>query len=146
MSDSKSRRDRPGTVPQTALDIALQDKAGTVLRRAMWLETLDQQLRPLLPANALHHCRLANVTDRQLVFVADSPVWHARLRLIESELLNAAHTIGLTATRVAIKTTRNLSPSPVDPAGGNPLKPSAATQKRLQDVLASLQPPHSDQD
>jgi len=82
------------------------------IRRALWLDALDQRLRPCLPPSLAAHARLANVTGAQattgagmagvklaglkLVFLVDSPVWHARLRLATPELLDAARSIGLT--------------------------------------------------
>ena len=118
-------------------------KSSDPLRRALWLEALDQQLRPHLPPSLERHCRLANVNDGQLVFLVDSPVWHARVRLASAQLLDAARSIGLKATRVTVKT----ASGPLDPAASVALrthshrqKPvSEATHKGLRDALAALQ-------
>ncbi len=114
-------------------------KTGNPLRRALWLDALDRQLRPHLPASLAGHCRLANVKDEQLVFLVDSPVWHAKLRLAEQQLLVAARSVGLKVTRVTPKTTTTSlhSPMPKNPEQSKPV--SAATHKGLREALASLQ-------
>lgn len=137
MSDNKpnARRD---SGPQRALDAVLAGKAGNPLHRALWLEALDRQLRPLLPPPLPSHCRLANVAGEQLVFLVDSPVWRAKLRLHETTLLDAARSIGLVAKGVTARistVTSRLSPQTERPA----VKLSAAAQQALQAALASLQ-------
>ena len=135
MPDSKSNA-RRAAVPPTAAEAALADEAGATLRRALWLDALDQQLRPLLPPGLAPHCRLANVSGGQLVLVTDSPVWRARLRLAEAELLDAARSIGLASTTVVIKTTT--APLPPPAAGNTAPRPSETARKAIGDALASL--------
>ncbi|WP_353101727.1 DUF721 domain-containing protein [Stenotrophomonas lactitubi] len=139
MSEPKSSV-RPASRPKPALDVVMADKSGNPLRRAMWLDALDRQLRPQLPPPLRSRCRLANVDGEHLVFLVESPVWHAKLRLAEAQLLDAARSIGLKATRVTIKTA---SPTPTrSPALDNrngPHAVSAATHKGLRDALAALQ-------
>ncbi|PZS58105.1 DUF721 domain-containing protein [Stenotrophomonas maltophilia] len=138
MSEPKSSV-RPASVPKPALDAVMADKSGNPLRRALWLDALDRQLRPQLPPPLRSRCRLANVDGEHLVFLVESPVWHAKLRLAEAQLLDAARSIGLKATRVTIKTA---SPTPTrSPALDNrngPHAVSAATHKGLRDALACL--------
>lgn len=117
----------------------MADKSGNPLRRALWLDALDRQLRPQLPPPLRSRCRLANVDGEHLVFLVESPVWHAKLRLAEAQLLDAARSIGLKATKVTVKTA---SPTPTrSPALDNrngPHAVSAATHKGLRDALACL--------
>ncbi|MBE2293182.1 MAG: DUF721 domain-containing protein [Xanthomonadales bacterium] len=135
MPDSKSNA-RRAALPPTAAEAALADETGATLRRALWLDALDQQLRPLLPPGLAPHCRLANVSGGQLVLVTDSPVWRARLRLAEAELLDAARSIGLASTTVVIKTTT--APLPPPAAGNTAPRPSETARKAIGDALASL--------
>ncbi|WP_256643524.1 DUF721 domain-containing protein [Stenotrophomonas sp. 9(2022)] len=139
MSEPKSSV-RPASRPKPALDAVMGDKSGNPLRRALWLDALDRQLRPQLPPALRNRCRLANVDGEHLVFLVESPVWHAKLRLAEAQLLDAARSIGLRATKVTIKTA---SPTPTrSPAHDNrngPHAVSAATHKGLRDALAALQ-------
>ncbi|TFZ47228.1 DUF721 domain-containing protein [Stenotrophomonas maltophilia] len=139
MSEPKSSV-RPASKPKPALDAVMADKSGNPLRRALWLDALDRQLRPQLPPPLRSRCRLANVDGEHLVFLVESPVWHAKLRLAEAQLLDAARSIGLKATKVTIKTA---SPTPTrSPALDNrngPHAVSAATHKGLRDALACLQ-------
>jgi len=127
---------RRAAFPRPAAEAALADVTGAPLRRALWLDALDQKLRPLLPPGLAPHCRLANVAGDQLVFVTDSPVWHARLRLAEAELISAARSVGLNPTAVIIKTTTvPLQPRQVEAPA--PLV-SATARKAVSDALASL--------
>ncbi|MBN5042518.1 DUF721 domain-containing protein [Stenotrophomonas maltophilia] len=139
MSEPKSSV-RPASVPKPALDAVMADKSGNPLRRALWLDALDRQLRPQLPPPLRSRCRLANVDGEHLVFLVESPVWHAKLRLAEAQLLDAARSIGLKATRVTIKTASTTpSRSPAIDNRNVPHAVSAATHKGLRDALACLQ-------
>ena len=82
MSEPKSSV-RPASVPKPALDAVMADKSGNPLRRALWLDALDRQLRPHLPPALANRCRLANVDGEHLVFLVESPVWHAKVRLAD---------------------------------------------------------------
>jgi len=142
MSDSKSQP-RRASVPQLALQAAMSDASADPVRRAIWLDTLEQQLRPCLPPALSSHCKLGNVTGGKLVFIVDSPVWKAKLRLAAPELINLARSIGLAATEVVAK----VSTAPSQPArsAGIALKPmSEASRQALQAALSSLQEPAPD--
>ena len=139
MSDSKSKPRRAGIV-QPALQAALTDAATDPVRRALWLDALEQQLRPCLPPALAPHCRLANVAGKRLVFIVESRVWTARLRLAAPELINVAQSIGLAVTDVTAKT----SPAPfVKPAQGPAVPVSEASRKGLQAALDLLSEPDS---
>ncbi len=141
MSDSKSKPRRAG-IPQAALQAAMTDAATDPVRRALWLDALEQQLRPCLPTPLAHHCRLANVAGERLVFIVDFPVWRAKLRLAAPELVNAAQSIGLKVTEVTIKT--STAPFHAATPVGQAAKPvSEASRKALAAVLASLDDPDS---
>jgi hypothetical protein len=110
MSRSRSNpppSDRPKG-PQVAIDALLGDDGGdpghSFLRRALWLEALDLQLRPCLPPGLAAHVRLANIDRGRLVYLVDAPVWHARMRLAAADILDAARSFGLEATDLVVKT------------------------------------------
>ena len=136
MSEPKSSA-RSRTVPKPALEAVMADKAGNPLRRALWLDALDRQLRPHLPPALASRCRLANVDGEHLVFLVESPVWHAKVRLAENQLLDAARSIGLKATRVTVKTATARAHSPV-PDEPRLSTVSATTHKGLRDALDAL--------
>lgn len=139
MSDSKSKPRRAG-IAQPALQAALTDAATDPVRRALWLDALEQQLRPCLPPALAPHCRLANVAGKRLVFIVDSPVWNARLRLAAPELINVAQSIGLAVTEVTAKT----SLAPLQKPAQNPVVPvSEASRRGLQAALDLLSEPDS---
>ncbi len=117
----------------------MADKAGNPLRRALWLDALDRQLRPYLPPQLANRCRLANINGEQLVFLVESPVWHAKLRLAEHQIITAARSIGLKVTQVTIRTATASLHSPTQQNQERPKPVSAATHKGLRDALASLQ-------
>lgn len=116
----------------------MTDAATDPVRRALWLDALEQQLRPCLPPALSNHCRLGNVTGGKLVFIVDSPVWRAKLRLAAPELIELARSIGLAATEVTAKiTTEPLRPVE---AAGRAIKPmSEAARVALRAALASLE-------
>jgi len=77
------------------------------------------------------------VDGGRLVFLVDSPVWKARLRLASAELLDAARSVGLACDEVVVKVaTTPLVPAP--PAPRRPVPLSAATREALEAALASL--------
>ncbi len=117
----------------------MADKSGNPLRRALWLDALDRQLRPHLPPTLATRCRLANVNGEHLVFLVESPVWHAKVRLAEAQLIDAARSIGLKVTKVTVKTASAAPPrSPALDNRNGPHAVSAATHKGLRDALACL--------
>jgi len=139
MSDSRSSSSPP-TAPRAALDALLAGAAGDPIRRAIWLDAVDLRLRPHLPPSLAAHARVANVDGAKLVFLVDSPVWRARLRLAVPVLLASARSIGLEITEVVIKTaTAPLQPAPAATRAVVPM--SAAARETLQAALASLDEP-----
>lgn len=102
-SRSSTPPDRPAT-PRTAIDALLGSDASDPIRRALWLEALEHQLHPCLPPGLAAHARLANIDRGRLVYLVDAPVWHARLRLAATDILDAARSIGLEATDLVVKT------------------------------------------
>lgn len=139
MSASKSKSSAPRG-PRDALDALLADAAGDPIRRAMRLDALDHLLRPHLPPSLAAHARLANLHNARLVYLVDSPVWHAKLRLAAPDLLQAARSIGLDVAEVVVKTTtRPLYPPASTAAVATPL--SATASEGLRTALASLREP-----
>ncbi|MFT4256991.1 MAG: DUF721 domain-containing protein [Pseudoxanthomonas sp.] len=137
MSDSKSQPRHP-SAPIPALQAAMSGASADPVRRALWLDALEQQLRPCLPPQLAPHCRLANVAGGRLVFLVDSPVWRARLRLAAPELVNLARSLGLEVTEATAK----VGSLPTIPGPASPRKPrplSATTRDALQAALASLE-------
>ena len=108
---------------KTAWEAALAGPAADPLRRALWLEALDQQLRPALPPALVAHARLANVNGTSLVYLVDGPVWHSRMRLAGESVLAAARSIGLDVTSLAVRTARQPFPEPP----GSRARPGAPT-------------------
>jgi hypothetical protein len=103
----------------------------------MWLDELDRRLSPLLPPSLAAHVRLANVDGDRLVYLVDSPVWHARLRLASNELIDAARSLGLNVTRFVVRTTRQLPGAQAQPEPAIP-PVSATARAAVRDALASL--------
>ena len=143
MSASRSSPPSGSTLPRAALDALLAGSGGDPIRRALWLDALDQRLRPLLPPALAAHARLANVDGIRLVFLVDAPVWHARLRLASRELLDAARSLGLEVGEVVVKvTTAPLRPNSSGQPAPAPMSPVA--REALQAVLAALDPKRGD--
>lgn len=132
-SNRRSVAGDPGG-PKQALDALMQGAAGDPVRRAMWLDALDQRLRVCLPPSLAAHARLANVSGDRLVFLVDGPVWHAKLRMAGPQLLDAARSLGLEVTTLAIRVGTPASvPGAAAPQAAKPL--SAEAQRALQAAL-----------
>lgn len=132
-----AKGDARSTSPRAALETLLAGTAGGTLRRARWLDAVDQLLRPHLPPGMATHARLTNVREDRLVFVVDAPIWHAKLRLATPELIDAARSIGLEVNAMVVKTaTGPLQPLPAVTAPRTPM--SAAAQSGLKAALALL--------
>jgi hypothetical protein len=140
MSDPKSQS-RRSAVPIPALQ-ALSETASDPVRRAFWLDALERRLRPCLPPGLADHCRLANVAKGKLVFLVDSPVWRAKLRLASPGLVDLAQSIGLAVTEATAKVGSLPSHPPSAPRRGV-LPMSASSREALQAALASLDDPDS---
>ncbi|MFE0502139.1 DUF721 domain-containing protein [Lysobacter soli] len=141
-SDSKPRPRKGGpSTPRAALDALLAEPAGGPVRRALWLDELDQRFRPLLPPSLAAHARLANYERGRLVFVVDAPVWRAKMRLAAPELLDAARSIGLDAAELIVKTTTPVIASPQSDRKAKPI--SATALQALRAALESLKEPGS---
>ena len=122
------------------MEALLADVAFDPLRRALWLDALDQRLRPSLPPSLAPHARVANVDGGRLVYVVDAPVWRAKLRLVAQDLLDAARSLGLGVTELIVKTTTLPFQPPERPEPkAKPM--SAAAKEALQSALASLVDP-----
>ncbi len=127
---------RPAT-PQPALDALLAGAAGDPVRRALWLDALDQRLRTCLPPPLAAHARLANVDRDRLVYLVDAPVWHARVRMHGPQLLDAARSLGLEVTTLVVRTGR--TPEPAQGPAPRRIEPMSASARRALDAaLATL--------
>ena len=122
------------------MEALLSDAAFDPLRRALWLDALDQRLRPSLPPSLAGHARLANLDGGRLVYVVDAPVWRAKLRLVAPDLLDAARSLGLGVAELVVKTT-TLPVHPEKRAEPKAKPMSAAAKEALQAALASLKDP-----
>jgi hypothetical protein len=123
MSKSATRNPR-ASAPVAALDALLDGPGGDPIRRALWLDALDRQLRPHLPPALAAHARLGNVHDGRLVYLVDAPAWHARLRLAGPGLLDAARSIGLEVSSLVVRTShgaRAAQPAPPPRHGPDPV-------------------------
>ena len=127
-----------------AAEALLGSDAGLPVKRALWLDAMDLQLRPHLPPGLAAHARLANINGGTLVYLVDAPAWHARLRMAAPELLDAARSIGLEVHELAVRiTAQPLHPRPEDrsrtgTASTPPL--TAAAREAFRAALSSSGP------
>lgn len=119
-----------------ALSAALASVPDGLIERALQLHALDRQLRQSLPEPLASHVRLGNLRDDRLVFLADGPVWSARLRLYATNLLDAARAAGIPASDMTVKVATML-PVPPDEAPPSPLSPAA--RESLRAAAATVQ-------
>ncbi|WP_290592774.1 DciA family protein [Arenimonas sp. SCN 70-307] len=129
----------PTRLPPRALEALSGTGLASVVERARWLGELDPVLRQSLPATLADQCKLANVDDKNLVFLVSAPVWKARLRLHADALLDAAAAAGLKARTLVVKVA---PPEPAIPAGTGQSKPlSEAVRDSLRATAQSVSDP-----
>lgn len=63
-----------------------------LLGKASQLDSLTRLIRSCLPAECQDHVSVADIRDRQLILVTDSPVWSSRLRLFQNNILEMLKT------------------------------------------------------
>ncbi len=123
---SPSTPRHPGHGPKSIVECG---SFATLARKAHVLEALDRALRQTLPSPLREQVRFANLRNERLVFLASSPAWASRLRLMQTQILAAAHAIGTCASSVTVKVVPQ-PPAASAPARPKPLSPAAATHLR----------------
>ena len=117
------RRDKgPKPLADCGSFASLAEKAGA-------LEALDRALRQTLPSPLREQVRFANLRSNRLVFLASSPAWASRLRLMQAQILASANAIGACASSVTVKVAPQ-PPAVAVPDQSKPLSPAAATHLR----------------
>jgi hypothetical protein len=121
-----------------------------LLEHAARLDLLDRSLRDALPPTLAPHCRLANVRESHLVFVARSPAAASRLRLYAAVLLDTARlatgqplkelTVKVAKRWESVATTAGPNPAPLSTAAAAHLgtAASATGDPELRDLFRRL--------
>lgn len=128
-----SRRRDPGPKP-----LADCGSFASLARKAGELDALDRALRQTLPTPLREQVRFAHLRNGRLVFLASSPAWAARLRLMQTQILATARAIGTCAGSVTVKVAPPL-PVATQPDRSKPLSPAAAVH--LKAAAASITDP-----
>ena len=134
-SPSQAISRRAGNGPKSIVECG---SFATLAKKAGVLEALDRALRQTLPSPLREQVRFANLRNDRLVFLASSPAWATRLRLMQTQILATAHAIGTNASSVTVKVVPQ-PPVVVEPDRSKPLSPTAAAH--LQATAASLSDP-----
>lgn len=101
----------------------------SLARKADALEALDRALRQTLPSPLREQVRFANLRNNRLVFLASSPAWASRLRLMQAQILASASAVGACASSVTVKVAPQ-PPAATVPDQSKPLSPAAAAHLR----------------
>lgn len=110
----------------------------TLAEKASALEALDRALRQTLPLPLREQVKFADLRNNRLVFLASSPAWASRLRLMQTQILASAAAIGLCASSVTVK----VAPQPPAATAPDRSKPlSAAAANHLKAAAASSTDP-----
>jgi hypothetical protein len=117
---------RTGNGPRPLADCG---SFATLARRADALEALDRALRQTLPSPLREQVRFADLRNDRLVFLASSPAWASRLRLMQTQILATARAIGTRASSVTVKVAPQ-PPAAIEPDRSKPLSPAAAAHLR----------------
>lgn len=138
MPPSRRTRNRHPAGPKPAGDcIAL----GAIAQYARALDALDGRLRRLLPEPVARECRLADVRNGRVVFLASGSVWAARLRLHQADLLAEARAVlGTPIEHFAVK----VAPLPSVPPDAKRRKPlSVTTIRHLRNTATTFPDPET---
>lgn len=135
MPNRRSQSNSPSGPKPAGTCIAL----GTIADYARALDALDARLRRLLPEPVARECRLANVRNGRVVFLASGSIWANRLRLHQTALLAEARSaLGGTIEHFAVKVAPQTSKSE-DASRRKPL--SATTIRHLRTTATSIPDP-----
>ncbi|WP_414649304.1 DciA family protein [Dyella sp.] len=121
---------RSGTGPKSLAECGAFARLAT---KAGELDALDRALRQTLPTSLREHVRFAHARYDRLVFLASSPAWASRLRLMQTQLLATARALGTCASSVTVK----VAPQPpvaTEPDRSKPLSPAAAVHLKAAAV------------
>ena len=119
---SRRRLNGPKPLAECGSFATLAQKAGT-------LEALDRALRQTLPLPLREQVRFADLRHDRLVFIASSPAWASRLRMVQTQILACARAVGVCASAVKVKvvTPDQAAPQPIQ---SKTLSPATATHLR----------------
>jgi len=115
------------------------DAFAALARQASEREALDRALRQTLPTPLREQVQFADLRNDRLVFLATSPAWASRLRLMQTQLLAIARALGTRAGSVTVKVAPRSLPATTTPQRSRPL--SAAAAKHLKATAASVKDP-----
>lgn len=118
---------KPGSRrPSGPRPVAECSSFAALARKAGELDALDRALRQTLPTPLREQVRFAHLRNGRLVFLATSPAWASRLRLMQAQILATASAIGASASSVSVKVA---PPLPIEtiPDRTKPLSSAAAT-------------------
>lgn len=77
----------------------------SLARRSAALDALDRALRQTLPLPLRDEVRFADRRGSRLVFLASSPAWATRLRLMQASIFAAARSLDVPADALVVKVT-----------------------------------------
>ncbi|HET7931029.1 MAG TPA: DciA family protein [Rhodanobacteraceae bacterium] len=80
--------------------------------RARDVDRLSQRIVPVLPVPLREHVWHAGLRNDRVLLLVESPAWATRVRMDQSRILAAIHSLGLAATSV----TATVVPLPIPPA------------------------------
>lgn len=108
----------------------------TLAGKAAALDALDRALRQTLPKPLRDEVRFANLRGGRLLFLASTPAWATRLRLLQAQILATARHLDIRADTLGVK----VSPLPrveLEPERTRTLSPAAAGHLRAAAAAAS---------
>ncbi|TAN04388.1 MAG: DUF721 domain-containing protein [Rhodanobacteraceae bacterium] len=106
--------------------------------RARELDHLSQRIVPLLPTPLRDHVSHAGLRNDRVLLLVESPAWATRVRMEQSRILAAVHSLGLAATSVAAKV-MSIPTSRVDSATVR--SPSPRTAQHLRAAAMAISDP-----
>ena len=111
------------------------DSLRRLTRNSKRLQNLNSRVRNYLPAPLNSHCHVANLNERTLVLMVDSPIWATKIRLFLPKLIKTA---GDQIDNIEIKV-RPLGHETVSRPSRRPNRMSESTSKLLIQLANSTE-------
>jgi hypothetical protein len=106
--------------------------------RARELDSMSSQIVALLPPPLREHTGFAGLRNDRVLLLVESPAWATRVRMEQTRILAAVHSLGLAATSVTVKVAP-FRASDVDIATSRQVSPHTA--QRIRAAAAAIADP-----
>lgn len=113
-----------------------------IVQQTQQYARIERLLKSVLPIACHSHIQVANIADRELIVITDSPVWSTRLRLHTQDMLYmlTQHTdCGVTSIRIRLL--KNYNVNKLLPTEKEPVYLSRSTAALIKQTASNITDP-----